>query len=306
MKNIDKDFYDLVKLLKSLSEEEIFENIKNYYLSLAEDVRKPLEDFLNRFGYWGTLSYENNDYTEIKNKAESLAYHLDDYIWLYEKLGDYRSKKLLLAILRNWYYYDFYNLENSREINFTPYFDLDLVECHDEVLVDLGAYTGDTVLDYLKIYGPNSYQKIYCYEITPNTFAILKNNLYQYNNIEYRRKAASDTKEIMYINNSCDASANTVSPIGSETVEAVTLDDDITESITTLKMDIEGYEQKAIRGAQKHIINDHPKLLISVYHNNEDLWKIPRMIADFDPSYKFYLRNNGGGVFPTEITLIGL
>ena len=86
----------------------------------------------------------------------------------------------------------------------------------------------------------------------------------------------------------------------------VTLDEDIKEKITTLKMDIEGFEQKAILGATNHIKNDKPKLLLSVYHNNEDLWKIPRMIEEICPGYKFYLRNNGGGIFPTEITLIGI
>ena len=94
---------------------------------------------------------------------------------------------------------------------------------------------------------------------------------------------------------------------GEKEVIAVSLDEDIKEPITLLKMDIEGSEQKALLGAKEHIINDSPKLLISVYHNHEDIWKIPRIIEDMTPdTYNFYLRSYGGNVFPTEIVLIAL
>lgn len=62
-------------------------------------------------------------------------------------------------------------------------------------------------------------------------------------------------------------------------------------------MDIEGSEQKAIIGAKKHIQNEHPKLLISVYHNHEDLWKIPKMINEITPNYNFYLRYYENNIF---------
>lgn len=73
-----------------------------------------------------------------------------------------------------------------------------------------------------------------------------------------------------------------------------------------IKMDIEGSEVKAIDGAKNHIIDDHPKLLISVYHNHEDIWKIPRMIEEICSGYTFYLRFYGSNIFPTEIVLIGI
>jgi len=307
MNYIDKEFTKLTNLLENLSLDEIFYNIRYNYIKLNDNIKNSIEDFLNKFNYWGSLDYKNNDYTEIYEKAKSLKNNLEDYKWLYNRLEDYRSKKLLFAILNNWYKYDFNNLETSRETDYKDYFDLDIVKCKDEVFVDLGAYTGDTTLDYINTYGIDSYKQIYCYEITPDIFAILKNNLAKYPNITCKRNAVSDKKEIMYVNNSkVDASANTVTEEGDMSIDSVTLDEDIKETITTLKMDIEGYEQKAILGAKNHIQNDKPKLLLSVYHNNEDLWKIPRMIEEICPGYKFYLRNNGGGIFPTEITLIGI
>ena len=307
MNNIDKEFYGLINNLRKLTLDETFYNIKNSFLLLDDKTKVALENFFKTFDYWGTLDYLNDDYNEIYEKAQTLHNHLDDFVWLYERLEDYRSKKVLFAILNNWYCYDFNNLESSRETNFSDYFDLDLVKCQDEVFVDLGAYIGDTIFDYLRIYGARSYKKIYCYEITPNIFALLKNNLAKYDNIEFKRKAVSDKNETLYISdNSSGPSANTLTNEGENEVTSVTLDDDIEDKITTLKMDVEGFEQRAIIGASRHIKEDKPKLLISVYHRNEDLIKIPKMIDDICPNYKFYLRNNGGGIYPTEITLIGI
>lgn len=93
---------------------------------------------------------------------------------------------------------------------------------------------------------------------------------------------------------------------GDDEVLETTLDDEVKEKITMIKMDIEGGEQKALRGAEEHIKKEHPKLLISVYHNVRDIFEIPKMIEQMDSSYQFYLRNHGGGVYPTEIVLIAI
>ncbi len=47
-------------------------------------------------------------------------------------------------------------------------------------------------------------------------------------------------------------------------------------------------------------------MALSVYHNNEDLWKIPRMIAELCPGCRFYLRYHGGNLWPTEISFLAV
>ena len=71
-------------------------------------------------------------------------------------------------------------------------------------------------------------------------------------------------------------------------------------------MDIEGDELSALKGAKEHIKNDCPKLLISVYHNNNHLWQIPRLIYRYNKDYKFFLRYYGGDLYPTEVVLFAL
>ncbi len=308
MNMIDKKFKNLVDEIKMLSEKELYHRIRVKFEEIPDETKQSCMYFFNQFDYWGRLDIENKHYQEIELKAEELYHHIDDFDWLYQHLGDYRSKELLYSILNNWYQYDFITTNKTREYLYDDYFDLDLVKCNqEEVIVDLGAYTGDTILSYFKNYGEDCYKKIYCYEITSNTFDILKENLKDYPNIEYRQKGIGDQIGKMNVeSNSSSESANTLKIDENGVLAITTLDDDITESITLIKADIEGYEQKAIRGAKNHIINDHPKLLISVYHHNEDLWKIPRMIYDLSKEYKFYLRYSGSPIYPTEITLIAI
>lgn len=306
MNTIDTNFYSLMDSIEKQSLEEVYNSIINNFKKISLNIQNSIEDFINKFPYWGKLNIKKEDYEELYNRAIMIKKHNKELRNLYENLNDYRSKKVLLSIINNLYNFDFISLNNSIEKNYPHYFDLDLVKCSkEEVVVDLGAFTGDTILDYLNYYGVDNYKNIYCYEITKDIFEKLENNLKYYPNIHCIRKAISDKCGELYIKESnIDKSANIVVDNGDIKIEATTIDEDIKEKISLIKMDIEGFEQKALKGCIKHIQNDHPKLLISVYHNHEDLWKIPCMINEICPGYKFYLRYYGNNIFPTEIVLI--
>lgn len=308
MNIIDRDFDDLVKEIKALNKNELYYRIRTAFDKIPNETKESCKAFFNKFNYWGILDFENNNYEEIEKKAEVLYHHIDDFVWVYKHLNDYRSKKTLYSILSNWYRYDFKTTFETQEKLFDDYFDLDLVKCEkNEVIVDLGAYTGDTILSYIKNYGSDCYKKIYCYEITPDTFEILKKNLESFPNIDVRRKGISNTIETLkLVTNEESPSANTLKKDLEGNISMTTLDEDIKEKITLIKADIEGFEQKAILGSKNHIINDKPKLLISVYHKNDDLWKIPKMIYELNPNYKLYLRYKGSHIYPTEITLFAI
>lgn len=305
MNYVDNNFNWLTNEIKNKSFDEVFNHIKNKFDSLPIQFKDSIQKFLSDFPYWGKLDYKNNEYEEIKNKTISLKEHIDDYKWLYNNLVDYRSKKLLFSILYNWYDYNFNNLKDLMDNTYCHYFDLDILKCENETFVDIGSYIGDTTIDFINSY--QNYNKIYCYEMTDDIFDTLLKNTSKYPNVECKKKAISDKSEILKFNfSNIDASANKIEENGNTLIEAVSLDDDIKEKVTLIKMDIEGYEQKAIIGAKRHIKEEHPKLLISVYHNHEDLWKIPKMIEEISPGYKFYLRYYGNYIFPTEIVLFGI
>lgn len=74
--------------------------------------------------------------------------------------------------------------------------------------------------------------------------------------------------------------------------------------ITFIKMDIEGSELEALKGAKETIKQFKPKLAICVYHKKEDLLEIPQYILSLNPGYKLFLRNAAS--IPTDVVLYAL
>jgi len=58
--------------------------------------------------------------------------------------------------------------------------------------------------------------------------------------------------------------------------------------VNLIKMDIEGAEMSALKGASKIIRKFKPMLAISAYHKPEDLWQIPIKIKELNVKYKIF------------------
>ncbi|MBO5670691.1 MAG: FkbM family methyltransferase [Clostridia bacterium] len=57
-----------------------------------------------------------------------------------------------------------------------------------------------------------------------------------------------------------------------------------------IKLDVEGAEMRALRGAESVILRDQCTLAVSLYHRTEDLFALPLYLAALCPDYRFYLR----------------
>lgn len=76
---------------------------------------------------------------------------------------------------------------------------------------------------------------------------------------------------------------------GSLVVRAVTIDDTVEElelsQIDFIKMDIEGSERYALKGAQKTLSNFTPSMALCIVHNEDDGQIIPEMVLAMQPTY---------------------
>lgn len=307
---VDIKFQEISNYFENESYDTLFNKMKaNYYeiSKLYPDYANNFNRSFNTYKFWGTWNPDENDFGVLHDRLIQIKEHWNDFTNLYSWLDDYKSKNVLIDVLRNWETLNGIYFENVIDKQFEHYFDLDIIKVSmDEVFVDLGAYIGDTVSSYINTFG-NNFKKIYCYEFNNENARILKDVTTNYDNIVIRECAVGQTTGYVNILRKQDDNSATSMQIDDKgAIQMVTLDDDIDEKITFIKSDIEGAEISMLQGAKAHIRNDHPKLAISVYHGNSDIWEIPKIIHSIDSTYRFYLRYYGGCLYPNEIVLYAI
>lgn len=306
--SFDLEFQSLLDHIWELSEDELLSGMKVALKKMRKASQETYDRFVEyfaRFPLWGTFRPDRGDWTTLELRAMVLKRHSYDFLWLYRRVEDYLSKRTLTAILRNWTFLDFDYPSKVKSI-FPDYWEPDVFpDNRGDVLVDVGAYIGDSIANYLNMYGTN-YRKIYAYEISADSYAKLCENIEHWglHDTSPRRKGVGAERGKMFVHANADASANQLKQDGEgDQVEIVPLDEDAPDA-TFIKMDIEGAEQTALLGCERIIRSHHPKLAICIYHGYEDIWKIPAMVDEMDPDYRFYLRHNGGNLIPTEFVLL--
>jgi FkbM family methyltransferase len=167
------------------------------------------------------------------------------------------------------------------------------VEAGDTV-IDLGAFNGNSSIVLSRHAGPSG--KVLAFEPNPLTREMLARNLaaVDASNVEVIPAGVSDTPgELGFVQ---DGAASRFDPTGDVRVPVVTIDNLVAERnierLDFLKLDIEGYEMPALRGAGRTIYEHRPKIAVAVYHLHRDLYEIQAFIKRLSPWYKFYLRHN--------------
>ena len=123
------------------------------------------------------------------------------------------------------------------------------------------------------------------------------------NNTKIIEKAISNKKGQLFISGT--GSSTKLSKKGKSKILVDKIDNIAkNKNIGLIKMDIEGSELSAIKGAKNTIINNHPTLLISVYHNPMDFFQIYPLLKKWVPKYKFKFANINHNHPRTEKILI--
>jgi FkbM family methyltransferase len=226
---------------------------------------------------------EHSDYRDIA----------DNLCQTYEFLSDEQSKKVFDAIVNRvlGHEKDIDIMVNVNEKN--QYFPKDIIKLSEhESFVDIGAYNGDTIEDFIGL-TQEKFDNIFSFEVSKINFNSLEDNV----------KHMSNQNRIRIFNlgiwdSECDITfsiGNSQSTIGEGegTGHVVVLDDVLEkEKVTFIKMDIEGAEPRALRGASNIIKSQKPKLAICIYHDFKHLWEIPHYLKELVPEYKIYLRHH--------------
>ena len=176
------------------------------------------------------------------------------------------------------------------------YFDRDIMVSKEEgVFVDGGCFNCDTDEKFIEWCG-GQYNKIYAFEPEKANYEqclqiCKKKNLQR---IEILNKGLwSQTTTLSFAANLGQGSK--IAEDGQDDVveiETTSIDEVVgNEKVSMIKLDIEGAELEALKGAKKTILRDRPRLAICIYHKPEDIVEILDFILSLHEDYKLYIRH---------------
>lgn len=159
----------------------------------------------------------------------------------------------------------------------------------DSFYVDAGACKGDTIEEFLK-FAPK-YKKILAFEPNAKNFQKLQRYCRDIPNTELWNLALCHESATLYFNKKsgrCSARSVQGTPVQAADLDGILQG----RAPTYIKMDVEGMEAEALKGAVNTLQSCKPKLNIAAYHRTEDLFALPLLIHEIQPDYKIYLRHH--------------
>jgi FkbM family methyltransferase len=167
------------------------------------------------------------------------------------------------------------------------------------VVLDGGGCWGDTALYFADAVGAEG--KVYCFEFEEANLRRLEANLARNPELACRVQVvrrpmwSTPGQELRY---DPMGPGTTVKPEGSPTARSVltqSIDGLVREeglaAVDFIKMDIEGAEMEALRGAEQTLRTFKPDLALSIYHSLEDYHRLAYFLEGLGLGYRFYLRH---------------
>lgn len=272
--------------------------------SALASVRQLHVDALDYFAFAAHIDLPVKPVSFWPEFAEDYRANYAKYIGLRERLADKTSRKLLDDLCQFRLNGD---LSAMTDYEFDPqgqYFE-DFLELktHGESFIDIGSFDGQTSLEFAS--RVEEFDQILAFEPSNTNFPRVQRALEDVGGgpVEVLRLALGATASHQRFHADGGSSSRLVAH-GNSLVSVVTLDSLELEVGTFIKMDIEGGEVEALRGARTTIQRLYPRLAISVYHRYDDLWRIPEEVAASNRDYKIYLRHYTEGIDETVMFFV--
>ena len=171
--------------------------------------------------------------------------------------------------------------------------------------IDCGSYDGESAIAYWNFIGKKC--MVYAFEPDPYNFENMKIKFKDENMVKLINKGCWSSTTTLSFSVNGDMSSS-LDEEGDQKVDVTTIDEVVGDSkIAFIKMDIEGAELEALKGAKKTINRDMPILAISAYHKKEDfVTLIPYLhsIKNANKHYQLFLLHHG--CTSTELVLYGI
>ncbi len=229
------------------------------------------------------------------NKVDILGEDREKLHKAFNLLQGDQDRGLFLNYLKAHLTMDFTRMDEPHDISL-QYLAHDIDEVKDySSFVDCGGYDGDTFRQLMA--EGASVQNLVAFEPQADLYRQYAETVANHSSsiqqaLLYPCGVYSKTTQLKFATNDSAQSAAKISNDGEAVIQCVKLDEALVGFVPSLiKMDIEGAEVEALKGARQLIELHGPALAICVYHRMSDLWEIPCLIHSIRSDYRYYLRN---------------
>lgn len=167
-----------------------------------------------------------------------------------------------------------------------------------DTVIDAGGCWGDTALYFAWRTGPEG--RVWSYEFDPSNLQVFAHNLARNPGLAERvrivRRPIWSCEEIQLDvagsgpNTRLIPAQGDCGTLATDSIDALVAREGL-QRVNFIKMDIEGAEFEALKGAEAAIRRHRPKLAISIYHRLEHFWEIARWIDNLDLGYRFHIEH---------------
>jgi len=282
---------------------ESLKNIKNIFVLIAScDSRAIIE----RISNVGISGYDWDLYLSmlVLPMREVYLKNIDKIKNVGKVLGDNLSRKVLFALVKHAFSLDSKLLSSICQPN--QYFINNRFGIKKgDVIVDGGAYMGDTIAAVLNRHG-NKFGMIHSFEPNKENYAALNNYVRDQKLdkvVTTYNVGLADKSDCRYFSgNDSGFHLSSEQGSGGERIKLTSVDEVFNETeVDFIKMDLEGAELDALKGSKKVIRRDKPRIAVCVYHLPDHLWKIPLYILSLVPQYKLFMRHHTEGRYETVV-----
>lgn len=273
-----------------------------------EDIKKARE-VVDNFSEKGIRVYHIEDPLRFRDMSfDFFVKNSERYQKAYDLLEDEESRDIFVTAINCRISGESESLAKYKSNSQYDY-DFGLMKLGDsEVYVDCGAYDGDTILNFLEE-TKERYAEIYAFEADDQNAEKIEEKKIE--RLKVIRKVVGDKNGTVKFYNDGSMFSNVMeSDIWGDgtrrdlygdknkfiEVPACRMDDELKgKKITLIKMDIEGSELVALKGAKELIEANYPKMAICVYHKPEDMFTLIEFVHELEKhekKYKYYLRHH--------------
>ncbi len=163
----------------------------------------------------------------------------------------------------------------------------------DEVLLDVGGFTGDTIREFHRI-TEGRHGKIISLEPCDENYEqllVMVKTLGLANVVPLKIGAWYEKTMLSFATNEMHID-NKITPDGTQHINVDSIDSILTRlkcPVTLIKLDINGSEYRALSGGRDTIRQYRPRI-VSRIHRKEDFFRLPILLNELAPDIKLYLR----------------